>query len=331
MFQQSQPRLSFMALAIGTTFFASPVLADPVIGASSMASANSIAAVSSNPTSPGFVGSFSSISNAAGNGSANSFANTGGAYAVRSTSQGIATGSAHAQLAYTLTNSTGVAQSYSMSFHVYGGSINAGLNNFGGGPAPVLIAGEFLSAQYAASVKVNGVSMFSSTAGILKTNTGTTFTKTGTDLNSGDDGTDGFYSWGGGYFDIALGTLGAGESLTVLAELDDSSQANVGTYNFGGGGGYGCGGYGDGNPTAAAGGDSNAVAAPVCFKGQANAFYGDPAEFFGSANSGNGIQQTSFSNAPAGNDVPEPASLPLAALALAGAVAATRRRKLAPA
>ena len=146
-----------MALAIGAAFFASQVLADPVLGASSSATANAVGAVPTNVTQPGFLGSFSSISNAAGDGAANSFANTGGAYAVRSTTQGKVTGTAHAQLAYTLTNSSAVAQSYSMSFHVYGGSIRTGLNSSGVGVPPVLVAGEFLAAQYAAYRRRTGM------------------------------------------------------------------------------------------------------------------------------------------------------------------------------
>ena len=332
MFKTSQPRLSLMTVAIAAAFFASPAFAAPVLGATSAATANSIAATPGTVSLAGYESSFSQINNAGGNGSANSFANSYGAYAVRSNASGIASGAAHAQLTYTLLNSSAVAQSYSMSFHVYGGSISTGLNTFNGNTA-TLTSGESLSAQYAASVKVNNVQKFSSTASILRTATSIVSSKTGTNLNSGDDGSDGFYSWGGGYFNIDLGVLGVGESMSILAELDDSTLANVGTYDFGtGSGGYG--GYGgscgDNQPTSTLGDEqSNAtVGNLICFKGEAKAFYGDPTEFFSTGpTTGVGGPQTTFGSTPLGNDVPEPASLPLAVLALAGAAAATRRRK----
>ena len=330
MIKTSHPKLTLLAAALAATVFSSPVLAAPVVlGANSSATAGSppVTATPSTNSNAGYEGSYSQISDAQGDGSANAFANSYGAYAVRSMAEGKASGAAQAQLTYTLTNNSGVAQAYSMSFYVYGGSINTSLNTFNNITA-TLSAGESLAAQYAASVKVNGVSKFSSTASILKTDSGTTYTKTGTDLNSSDDGSDGFYSWSGDYFNIDLGTLGVGESLTVLAELDDSTLSDVGTYDFGaGGGGNGC--YGGGYGLFSADSDTNATAPPLlCFKGQGSAFYGDPTEFFGSANTGSGTTQTTFSNVPVGNAVPEPASLPLIALALAGAAASTRRRKL---
>jgi len=287
--------------------------AAPVLQATSAASANSIPATPSTFTTTAFVSSNSQSIDLLGSGSGRSFASGSGAYYVGASATGLASGAALASFANSYTNTSGLAQLYTLNFHIYGGGISTNL-------ASSLITGESLSTSYSAKIKVNGNIVWNSTATITQTDTGITSAKTGIDLNAGDDGTDGNYSWGGGYYNVVLGSFADGATLNIEAIVEDDAFANVGTYSFDCGGGYG--GYG-GN-----GYGGNVVATCESFKGAANASYGDPIDLTGVANpdpaspNGGSLFQLNPTNA-----VPEPASLALAGLALAAAAGAGRRRK----
>jgi len=321
---QLNPRISSTALAIAAALatLAGGASADPVVVfADTSATVNGLAATPVATSNPGYAGSSSSQSGAAGRSDSYAFARDNGAYAVRTNAEGMATATSFASFKQTLTNSSGSAKSYSMSFHIYGGYLSTYLR----GDA-VLEGLEFLSAQYLATIKVNGSDVFSSEASVRRDASGASGLKFGEDLNPFDDASDGDYSWGGGYYTVNLGTLAAGESIDVLASLSDQSQSNVGTYTYDGGCcayGYDC----DALPTR---GESTAATISECtvngFKGASDAFYGDPINFLDS----------SFADAPPDGrqfvitaaEVPEPGMFGLAFLALGAAGWASRRRKI---
>ena len=314
------------ALAVGAAIWAlgNAAAADPVVlSANSIASAGGSNATTISSSYSGYEGSRASLSNALGNGSAYSFSNVGGAYAVRSDASGEASGRAAASFAQLLTNTSGMTQHYTMSFHIYGGYMSSYLNG-----SALLTGTEFLTASYLADISVNGNNVFHSAATIRRDAVGTSGSTEGTVLNAFDDVTDGNYSWGGDYFTVDLGTVLDGGTINVVASLSNESASNVGTYVFDdGGSGYGCygqtgatGGGRDGNSTAAYGGDAS------FFKGRANAFYGDPIDFNSSNDTTPGPAGGLFV-LNAVNDVPEPSMFGLAFLALGAAGWAGRRRR----
>jgi hypothetical protein len=323
MSRQVIPHLSKLALAAAVVLMlpAASVWAAPVLGASSTALADGVAGTTTPSSFVGYEGSNSSANQLAGKASANSFANQYSAYVVRSSAEGKGASTAHAQFLYTLTNTSGVAQNYTMSFHIYGGQISTNVANT---TTAALIGAETLGAQYAASIKVGSTTVFNTAASVMRDANGTTGSQTGTVLNAGDDVSDGAYSWGSGDYVVDLGLLADGASLSILAEVDSSATADVGTYVFTGGGYDGCGGGGY-NTLTPSNNRRTQVVMTECFKGTAGAFYGDPANFFGDADNGSGTTQVSFVGTPAASDVPEPGSLLLAALALGGAAAARRK------
>lgn len=249
--------------------------------------------------------SFTVDASVTGEGSAYAFANQNSAYAAGSYATGSLFDShASASVLHSITNNTGVSQSYSVTFKIYGGFIETGLGN-----GAVLTAGESLMSSYLATLKLNGSEIFSSGATVTQTEAGISFTKTGYDLFPGGDGNGGYYGWATQYITLDLGVLAAGQSLELLAELGDSALSNVGSYE------YDCGDGGYGGYEAAA----SAMDTCTGFKGYASAFYGDPLE-----TGGEGDEAIVISAVPTG--VPEPGVLALAGLGLFAA-GWSRRRK----
>lgn len=319
----TRPTLMAVSLAfwLGHAPFAA---AAPLLGASTTASSNGSVGVENTSSSPGYQSSSTyapdSHYDAYNSANAYAFSSSTGAYAVSSWAQGYSgSGTAFASFLNTVVNNSAVAQHYTLSFKIYGGSLSTSAY-------ATLDPDEYLRADYAASIKVNGQKVWFSSAGIANIGGTTSFTKAGTDLNSGDDGSDGYYSWGSSYVTVDLGILDPGESLDVLAELSDSALSNVGVYSYSGSGGYdGYGGYGGYDycgygevaTLAAASSDAGLVEGCVASKGNASAFYGDPSE----------IDADPLAFAVTANAVPEPGSLALLAMAGGAAALARRRRR----
>jgi len=312
-----QSRLSRLTLAALATLLGQVGIAhaDPVVSATSLAAVATGPATPSTTGNPGdpYVNSQSSIGDLTGNAYGYAFASTSGAYAVRSSSEGRGNSKANAQFAHRFLNQTGVAQHYTLSFHIYGGSIATNYYR-------PLSSGELLTSSYAASVKTslnNGASwtsVFSTAATVTTDENGSTGSRSGFSLTgSNDDFSDGNYSWSNDYYSVDLGIVAAGGYVDVLSEVENRALSDVGVYNFTGGDcGYGDG-YGNGYGQTC--GDREG------FAGTASSFYGDPLEL-----SGDPLLDFALT-AEEARDLPEPASLALVGLAVGAAGLARRRRK----
>ena len=263
--------------------------------------------------SPGYANSSSSAGDTFGNAYSYAFSADSGAYAVSSNAEGIARSAAEATFSQEITNAGTTAQQYFLTLKIYGGFMSADVYDPAG-----LLGTESLLSSYLASVKVNGNSVFFSTATVQRTGNTGSCTRSGVVLSgaSACAATDTSYGWGTDFYTIDLGILQAGESLDLLADLEGSSVANVGVYDFGGGGGgYG---YGCFEPQSTAANVQTLAAVSECatFKGRASQFYGDPSE----------LDQPGLNIRSTAVNVPLPATSLLALLGL-GAVGWTGRRR----
>jgi hypothetical protein len=329
--RQQLPFLLAVAAAAGlacTAATAAPAQVSALSGATAGTTVGVPAGVNNTPV---YANSGTSATEAGvGNSSGSAFANQNGAYATGSETTGKGNANAAATLSYSLINNTSVAQSYSMSFFVYGGSVSTLLAD----PGIVLTSGEFLRSDYVAEISRVGVAtpLFRTGAVLEYADFGSGFTHAlnldGTNLSNDTNVSDGVYDWSGQTFVIALGSLNPGESMLIQASLATFVSSNVGTYDFGGGpGGYGC---GSNYPTATLGLAQPTVAeVPDCFEGAARAFYGDPAGVQGSGpGTGANNPPIVITATALTNGVPLPGTGALAALALLAAAGIGRKRKL---
>ncbi len=195
-----------------------------------------------------------------------------------------------------ITNDTGVAQSYSFSFYIYGGYMYANDDGHGGDGF----------AEYVLDILFGGNNLFHSAAKVKRDGT---LTQTGTAL-SGASHSGSSYGWGGTSVTLDLGILDPGE--TSLLRYDLIAHA-FGDYGFGDcNGGYG-GNDGYGNALLAVGGSCT---------GNSYVRMGDP-----SGINATPVQQPSITGTP--QAVSAPGTLGLLGISLAALMAVRRRARVA--
>lgn len=138
------------------------------------------------------------------------YGTAGGDFGSRTTGYGVYDVTGLFRLTDTITNTAGSTQRATFSFYITPGSLQTFVQS-------TLTGAEYLSSSISFNVKADGLTIWSSSAQLLTNRTGSTFTQAGADIYARTGVTR--YSVGGLMMSLDLGTLDAGESLSLSYEI----------------------------------------------------------------------------------------------------------------
>lgn len=138
------------------------------------------------------------------------YGSAGGNFGSRTTGYGVYDVTGLFRLTDTITNTAGSTQRATFSFYITPGALQSFVQS-------TLTGDEYLSSSISFNVKADGNTIWSSSAQLLTTGTGTTFTQSGANIYAQTAATR--YSVGGMVMSLDLGTLEAGQSLSLSYEI----------------------------------------------------------------------------------------------------------------
>lgn len=229
-----------------------------------------------------------------------------GNYSARVSGGGVFDITGHWQSSTTFTNTLGAAASFDYGLFIENGELIVDLPDTAGG---------FGLAEYILTLSLNG-SLLASSGGILSVDAGNTvsFSTSGFSLGGSYDASIAAYNWGSFTQEFALGTFAAGESFTIDVDLVTHASRDLlnDTCGFNGYGGVE-------NVDIGLLAVGNGEGGGLC---GATARFGDPPFIAGNPGTGSGGAVTGQLN-----PIPEPGTLALLGVGLAGAAALRRRKR----
>lgn len=139
----------------------------------------------------------------------------GGDFGSRTTGYGVYDVTGVFRLTDTITNTASTTQRATFSFYITPGALQSFVQS-------TLVGDEYLSSSISFNVRADGNTIWSSSAQLRTTGTGTTFSQSGADIYVQTDATR--YRVGGTAQSLDLGLLGAGESVTISYEIVANAQ-----------------------------------------------------------------------------------------------------------
>lgn len=296
--KNTHTKLAAVNLIALSGLFALPAQATLVINVLTATASTSVdlgaASVSGPQSNSAYVSQYSNSSGPFSYTGASAWGNSYGTYRAGADGNGVFNSVGRFQREVSLTNDNAFATDYSLNFFIYYGSMSA--SNYGASGSGF--------GSYDLSIKQNNSTTLFASGAKLESNG--TLTTTGTALTGANLST-GYYSWGGTYVTLNLGSVAAGASTSINFDLVSTAFGNfafdgAGNGNGDGGYGYGC------NPS-----DFNVESSSRC-TGSVYAALGDPNDFEG--NTGE-PRQFVLTERPTDQQVPLPGTLPLLGLGLA--------------